>query len=213
MYDDMNECLTIKPGRMHAIVGSTDTGKTNLVKLIVKHNAKSWHRIYAMCGTLNVQDDYDWVKPEYKCFKPNEDFIKNIITYQENNLEIHSLLILDDVIGHLKFRTDIFNIIASSGRKYRLTVILCLQDFKNPSPIMRDNLATLYTTGLKEHSLKATYDLTKGFSSLKEFKDFIDSNTGDYQVVKFNLTGFSQNPIQIFLPPVCNRFRIVYKMS
>jgi len=78
---------------------------------------------------------------------------------------------------------------------------------------MRDNLATLYTTGLKEHSLKATYDLTKGFSSLKEFKDFIDSNTGDYQVVKFNLTGFSQNPIQIFLPPVCNRFRIVYKMS
>jgi len=55
MHDDMNEC----PGRMHAIVGSTDTGKTNLVKLIVKHNVKSWHRIYAMCGTLNVQDDYE----------------------------------------------------------------------------------------------------------------------------------------------------------
>lgn len=200
------DCLTLDNFGTTIIAGSSSTGKTTLMKQLIKHNASLFHKIYLICSTVDLQGEYDFLPR--KAIKPvSEASIKEIVEEQERNNKQRVAILMDDCIGKLKFQnSDLFDHLASSCRHYRIHQFILIQDLKKLSPTLRDNSKVLFVSRLKEHSLRACFDLSSTFSSFQEFKEFMNEACVDYQMIRFDLTG--KGEVKVFQPGLHPKFKI-----
>jgi len=85
------------------VAGSTETGKTTLVKHLIRFNALNYHKIYLICSTANLQDEYNFLPK--KAFLPvSEELMNKVVKEKEHNSKQRVLLILDDCVGKLRFQ-------------------------------------------------------------------------------------------------------------
>jgi energy-coupling factor transporter ATP-binding protein EcfA2 len=204
----VEECLDLDDFGTTLICGSTESGKTTLVKHLIRYNALSYHKIYLLCSTVDLQDEYSFL-PRQAILPVTEDSVKQIVEGQEANPNQRVAVIMDDCIGKIKFQnSNLFDHLASSCRHYRIKLFILIQDMKKLSPTLRDNCKVLFVTRLKEHSLKVCYELSSNFGSFQEFKSFMSQACQNYNVVRFDLTG--KGEVRVFNTGVCHRFRITW---
>ncbi len=180
----------------------------------MRHNAKKFNRIWACCGTSDVQLSYRDILPQKYILTPTDDVIKQIVEDQRKNTKYSTLIIADDVIGRLKFHNnDLWDQLASSCRHDNLTIWVVTQDLKKISPTMRLNAKVLFVTRLKEHSLKACFEMCSGFHSFTEFKIWMDNVSTDWRITRFNLnSGYSKSNYEVFKTGGAPKpFKLVYK--
>ena len=190
------------------IAGQTDTGKTNLVKLLVRRYATSFNRIILLSPTANLQG-VNFLQEKFIIKDVTPGKVEKIIAEQEKNKNWKTLLIFDDCIGSMSFKnSSVFDKLASSGRHYNTTIIHIVQDLNKLSPCIRDNSKYLFITLCKEHQLKTCFQLSTGFESFNQFKDYMKSHCKNYQIVRFNLSGDSETPHLTFKSEVSPKFRI-----
>ena len=78
------ECLPLELFGTTLIAGSTEMGKTTLVKHLIKFNALNYHKIYLICSTANLQDEYNFLPK--KAFLPvSKESINKVVKEQEQN--------------------------------------------------------------------------------------------------------------------------------
>lgn len=190
------------------IAGQTDTGKTNLVKLLVRKYATTFNRIILLSPTANLQG-VNFLQEKFIIKDVTPGKVEKIISEQEKNRKWKTLLIFDDCIGSMSFKnSSVFDKLASSGRHYNTTIIHIVQDLNKLSPCIRDNSKYLFITLCKEHQLKTCFQLSTGFESFNQFKDYMKSHCKNYQIVRFNLSGDSETPHLTFKSEVSPKFRI-----
>ena len=64
--DVIARCLDIKAPSMTFISGVTDSGKSYLIRNLVKANCHKYHKIIVICPTLNEEHkDYEYVEQKY----------------------------------------------------------------------------------------------------------------------------------------------------
>jgi len=96
------ECLLLELFGTTLIAGSTETGKMTLVKHLIRYNMMNYHKIYLICSTANLQDEYNFLTK--KGFLPvSEESINKVVKDQEQNSKQRVLLILDNCVGKLRF--------------------------------------------------------------------------------------------------------------
>lgn len=183
------------------IVGMTGSGKTQLLRELIRMQAiqKKFQRVIVMCPTADMQEKtpYDFMDQKNVLTKSSlfEEQIKGILKQQELRKKagqpVNTHLILDDVIGKIKFKhSDLWDEIASSCRHFNLSVTLLLQNISSAvPPILREAASQAFITKIKARDMKAVFELQSHFASIKPFQEYMTEHMRDYGVVRIELTG------------------------
>eukprot|EP01133_Synstelium_polycarpum_P012834 gene12834-15069_t len=107
----------------------------------------------------------------------------------------------------LQLHLPSLTIIAEFNQVYVLCPTADLQD-QYAFLDKKDNATTLYITHLKEHSVKTAYELGRGFSNEREFKEYLGISCRDFQVMRMNLTAKNKDPHITFKSILCPCFTI-----
>jgi hypothetical protein len=128
-----------------------NSGKTHLITHLLSRAVASnrYNMIMIMCPTSfngHYQQYTNKIIPGF-----SEKVINNVIKKQRKILEAgehrHVLLVLDDCVGHSQFKSPQFELLASQGRHYRISVWITTQHLKKMPPIVRNNADYLYLLG------------------------------------------------------------------
>ena len=196
---NIEDALTLEFPSTIIIAGSTKTGKSELMKNIIYKNYKQFNRIYLLCPFANTDKFYSFIPEKYRIEDPTDGDLTLIYNDCINNKNINTLIIADDCISKLNFeRGAASKIISATGRHINLSLIIVMQYLNNISPIIRDNSTYLFVTKLKSRSIKTIYDMTSCFNSEIECKRFLDTTCKDYNVIRFNLTGYNTKEYYVF---------------
>ena len=88
--------------------------------------------------------------------------------------------------------------------------MILIQNLKHLSPVIHNNADYLYITTLKEYSIKAAFELSRGFETEKQFKTFMNSvNKEEYRAVRFNLKG-GKDKYYVFQGQLCPPFQLSF---
>jgi hypothetical protein len=206
--DDSKKCMDLKFPSLTIIAGMSESGKTNLMKHLIRLHASKFHRIVVLCPTLDLQSSYECIDPNCLIREPSSGDIEKIMEQQSKFPNLRTMLILDDCLGSVRFRDNVFDRLASSGRHYNISTFIIIQDLKKITPTIRDNAKVMYVTKLKSHSLEACFDISNGFTNKSEFLTYINSNCRNHQIIRFNLSGDCEIPYMTFNPGICPKFRL-----
>jgi len=83
----------------------TESGKTNLVKQIIRHNSQNYHKIYLICSTINLQSKYDCL-PKQAVLPLSEESIEEVLEEQKRKNKQRVALIFDDVLEKMHFQNS-----------------------------------------------------------------------------------------------------------
>lgn len=192
------------------ILGGTNTGKSTLFINILKHNRDLFNEIFIVCPTLDSQDLLKGIVDNRHQIGPGEveDFFESLIVEQKKpiNKSRYVCVILDDVIGSVKFRSQTFDRLITGGRHSRISLFIVSQDLMKISAIIRQNVSVCFVTKIRDRSMQGLYDMC-GFNTFRSFSEFMNQNMKNYQVIKFNLSaGYdTDSSVQVFKPPVLTK--------
>ena len=203
----LEEALEINTPSFNILGGMTNSGKTNLLLLLLEHNARKFNKIYILCPTAEMQEAYrKVVPPGYIISEPTIENVEKIMKEQKINKKRHAALVLDDAMSTMDLQFNkVLERLAASGRHFRITTFVLLQHLNRCSTVMKDNASTLFVTCLKQHSVKTAYDLQGEFDDYSAFKRFLHEYTKNFGVVKFALTADVRERIQFFKPPFAGK--------
>jgi hypothetical protein len=209
--DDADECLQLKAHGLYIICGSSNSGKSNTIKNIVRRNCKRFHRIIVISPTSIQNSEYNYLSSKFVHSEYSQEIISNIVDIQKLNSHLHCLVILDDSVGIIDFNSKLLKNLWTSLRQYNLTFIISIQYLKSITPLMHNNCISLFVTKIKEHSLKSMFELTD-FSCIDRFKEFMNKVCVNYNIVRLNLQSkYNKESISVFNCGISPKFRLNYK--
>src|SRR5579875_462566 len=192
------------------IAGSTCTGKSELMKNIVYKNYKNFNRIYLLCPNAN-NSFYNFINDKYKIKDPCDADLQTIYDDCCKNPNIKTLIILNDCIERVNFRNGAASEITTCGRYVNVSMIIVMQYLNKISPVIRDNAKYLFATKLKSHCVNTVFEITSCFNNKNTCKRFLDVACKNYQVVRFNLTGYNKKDYLVFKNKKARNFIIEQK--
>jgi len=178
------------------IIGITGSGKSHLCKWLVKDLA--FHKKINNIGVISTtiiegSDKDDWSSiPTHKKMNYDvaEEYITNLIKYHRNlekqNINYHSLVIIDDCMGLIKFNNDKWVVILSTCRHYNISFIIIAQYIKKLPTIVRSQSSYFFFFRMTDHlEFRGCFETC--FSNMKynDFKLFVNS-IGKYQAIFFD---------------------------
>jgi len=156
LLSPVEECLDFDAFGVSIIAGMTESGKTNLVKQIMRYNSQNYHKIYLVCSTINLQSEYDYLSKQ-AVLPLSEESIEEVLEKQKRKNKQGVALIFDDVLGKMHFQnTNLFDSMASSCCNFRLHAFLLVQDLCQsalPMTALSRNGPTLFCWSLSGPSL------------------------------------------------------------
>jgi AAA+ ATPase superfamily predicted ATPase len=125
------------------VVGMRRSGKTTIIKDIIKNSNKKFDEVYLISETATLSHDYDDYVKENHIFELNES--EKVLTTIEKQQKAQKnpqlrnsiLFILDDVVT--SDNRDTWDKLAFMGRHLKVHVILLSQSMKAISPLTRKN--------------------------------------------------------------------------
>ncbi len=191
------------------IVGMTGSGKTTLVKRLVKTAAKQqqFHRVVALCPTNSLQGNvYRFLPKEYVKTNVTEELLEGILQQQEQGNSdgriLKTLLILDDCISYIGFKSNLWNRIASMLRHFNMSLFLVLQNISSSiPPILKENATTMFCTKLKMNSLKTIFGMQTKFGKESDFNEWFATAVKDWGAVRVELTSKEPALVAMKQPP------------
>lgn len=130
--------LPFKPPFIVALYAPPGSGKTTAVKSIVRHYATTWNHIVVVCCSPSLYNDYDFIPQEYIHSVYEDETLMKLIRYQYENDFPPGLIIFDDCIAQMNFRSKVVRTLLTTYRHLNLSVIFCSQKIMAGSTEMRD---------------------------------------------------------------------------
>ena len=130
-----------------SIVAKRNSGKSYLLRYLVKKQAHKFKKIFVICPTDSINSFYITITDKSCIFNEfNENWANQLIDQlmqvnSDNNQDKKRvLLILDDCMTDINFcKSKAMKTIYSRGRHFFLTIISASQYLKNLSPLCRSN--------------------------------------------------------------------------
>lgn len=180
------------------LIGSTMTGKTNLLKwLILKKLRFQYDLIILYSGYLDP-DDYDFL-PRENMFEDKVIFKNKINELMEENKRIkesgekppYILVILDDIVGSLSRNKMedmlLYEKIASRGRHLNIYCVFAIQNITLVTPTIRNNSHYIITNALPGTQVDVLYNIVGHATDKKKLAQFIVYACEDYKFIVFNV--------------------------
>jgi len=207
---DAKRFLTLELPSLIVVAGQTRTGKSNLVRLLITQACRNGqvNRVIVLCPTADMSKDYYYIKnKKYVKTDPTkmEEWIKQIykeqVDLKKQGVSYKTLLILDDVMGHISFGDDIWKQIAGQSRHSELSIIMVLQNISSsiPPPV-KENITTMFMTKMKANSLATAFKIQGHFSKQSEFEEYVRLNTVNYGCIRVDTGGLGSG-LSSWTPP------------
>lgn len=192
------------------ICGKTNSGKSILLKHILKTEASSFHKIFVISPTEPVNSFYKDIVPEKHIYeKFSEKWLKTLLEkmkelkQKEPDKKRHVLLIFDDCGAEENFyKSPALKELVCWGRHVGLSCVFLLQYLYMTPPVVRSNASYVVVGQMNQ---QATDLLADEFSmcskySRKEFIQTYHKNSRDFNffVIKCNSTKNNSDPQEIF---------------
>ena len=136
----LKDCSTI------IIFGIPKSGKSNLIKAIVRDAARNKYIDHCVLfSATKDKEDYDYIDDKYKYNALNLETLQKYIDIckEHNKREIvtKGLILLDDVLGELSLNTDLFTNLFACHRHYGISVIIASQAIIGIPPKIRSMIS------------------------------------------------------------------------
>lgn len=201
----------------YLILGKTNTGKTQSFKYLVRqYFCKVLNKIYVFCGTLEFNDDYDYIPKAYKSEDMDIDLIEQIVEKakikKRSGKHEQIGIVIDDAIGNLNLRDPFWDRLFSTSRHLNISVFVILQHIKYITPCMRVNIGYILITKVSDNNVDCLFELQNKFRTKREWKSFLDKNCVNYNlIVVDNYDPYKEDSIGIIRPPkTVKKFRLKY---
>jgi hypothetical protein len=169
-----------------------NSGKTHLITHLLSRAvaSKRYNMMMIMCPTSFNGHYQQYTKNIVPGF--NEKVIDNVIKKQREMLEAgkhrHVLIVLDDCVGHSQFKTPQFELLASQGRHFKISVWISTQHLKKMPPIVRNNADYLYMLGKQTVPVLKTFyeEFGADFGDFENFAEAVREASKNYGVFCIN---------------------------
>jgi predicted AAA+ superfamily ATPase len=179
----------IKTNFSLTISGACQSGKTHLIKYIVKSFKEEFDWIVLFSNTAGFNNDYEFLK-EYKHYSFGtigfDQKLKAIMNIQKKNREKGNkckiLMILDDIQGSIK-ESKVFSQFCSTYRHFNISLIFSVQYITAASTSLREISSHIIIFNQKTaNSLKACYEnyFQEEYETFNDFKRHFISSLKKY---------------------------------
>jgi len=189
--------------------GRTKSGKTNLVKYLIREavKRKQIDYIIVISPSGRVNNDYDFIERRFIHPSLSREFYNKLLRFQRDNGKPHCVLILDDCIGHKFLRQeDGLQSIVAKARHWNISVFILTQNCMDVRNSIREQIHTSYIFKQKSpQSIRNAYQLVADkIESVDEYKKK-NIKLKPYQFIYSKL----DDDIKIMkLDGVCKKFKI-----
>jgi len=194
------------------------SGKTYLIKYILTDLFKTKKVKYGIVfTTTNFTDSYDFIPENYVHSLYNEDIIKNLMEIQVNQIKENKkadpcFLVFDDMIGSIKFNSNIIKKLFSTFRHYNILIIISTQYLFSIPPLIRECTTYFVTFNIDSHrSIKAIYEsFMLDFDTLLKVKKFIKEHCIDYHFILIKTFEKKENKYSVMKSPKAKNIKMNY---
>lgn len=193
------------------ILGMSGSGKTNLLKCLVKQNAHNYDLIFLFSPN---EHEEAWLPRECRyhkiCMKRIEQiwaWAKTENSSRSDDNKYNILVILDDAAeGKALVRGDFFQDFITRCRHDNVSVIVCIQYLKIFPPCFRGNIQKYFICSANNESINALHGLCQSV----RFYPFEDHLKGieEGKVALLNFTPNNGNELSYVEVPLCENYKI-----
>ena len=196
---DWEEATEVKYPSNTLLVGMTNSGKTNLVKLLLYRAQKkrTFHRIIVLCpGGRKYNKMYSfmplkrewWKNPSLRKLDPKNhkhraiigsdyimeakiETIEEILAQHQRDPRLRTAVVLDDCLGIMNMRNaPILERLSASGRHSHISLFTLTQNISKVSTTLRTNCNTVYLSRSSGNSMRICS--TENSQSYRSFDKF-----------------------------------------
>ena len=194
--------------------GSSGTGKTNAMLVLLRRYARQFGAIFVFCGTKDISQDWSSVL-DPRCIFGVDDLTDRRIEMilklagRLKKRDKHTLVIVDDAMGATFHNNKVWDVLASSSRHSNLSLFVASQHAAKLSPIIKGNSNFVFVTKVSSQNLENLYEYVEGFENKAEFVSFLKENWGRGRIF-FNdkKDVFDAAPYEFLEVPKADPFRI-----
>lgn len=189
-WDFIDSCVTL--------VAKRKSGKSYLLRHIVKHYAHNYSKIFVCCPTEELRPFYSSFIPQnciYDTYTEEwgEELLIRLKDANKGTAEKDMkrvLLILDDLVSDFDFHNSkSIETIYSRGRHLGITMVLTTQYLKNVSPLIRSNSDVIMVGQQNKASVSLLCeDFLSGDITKPEFIKLYNKNTVNFNFLMINCT-------------------------
>lgn len=179
--------------KLIVVSGKRNSGKSKYIEYLFSKIGDEFDGIFVISPTAKLNNEYKWIPDLYLRTFYDEQFVENIIRHQVSTIKSGNnppnvCLILDDIIGNIDtHHNELFQILATKGRHYKITLIIIVQHMKSVlSPVIRDNLDLVFLSKNGYQNLDCLYQMISTNMQRTEFFNFIHDNTKDYSILIYD---------------------------
>lgn len=212
----LSQALDIQHPSTHIVVGSTNTGKTNLMKCVLVRAWKEqqFDRIVVLVGAPDRYNDYKYVPPEYVFTEPTIQHVEEVIRQQKEEFShVRTALVMDDCMGILEFtkkakdgqRVAAFPALAAAARKYNISLFIGIQSLTALSPSLRASATAIWAMRLHADEIDILYKLQIEYTKPAQYRALFANRT-KWDVIRVNIKDVSPQNMVFRCPKAPNRF-------
>ena len=187
------------------LIGKRHSGKSRLLKYLVKYERKKFKKIFVVCPTEKINRFYSDIVSNENIFNDyNEEWTEQLIEKMGNvnankpdKERKNILLILDDCIAFMNMhQSPTIKKLFSMGRHLNISVIITTQHLYSISPLMRSNADWLFVGQMNKQSTDLlSQEFLSGDITKEEFIKMINRGTKDYSFVIINCNSVKDNDL------------------
>lgn len=194
IMDHTDNCFEFKFPLLMATIAKRESGKSFMTKYLVHHwiNNKYIDDVVVFTQTNEANHEYHWVKPKRVIKGYDEKIMTGIMNKQIEQIKKkpkkvkNVLIVLDDMVGSLDAYSPIVRRLITTGRHYKISLILNIQIGKREfSTDFRTN-ADYFLVGYNgKQTFKHLFDEFEFNGNLAEFLTFMHKNTTSFNFVLY----------------------------
>jgi hypothetical protein len=187
------------------LIGKRHSGKSRLLKYLVKYERKKFKKIFVVCPTEKINRFYSDIVSNENIFNDyNEEWTEQLIekmgdvnANKPDKERKNILLILDDCIAFMNMhQSPTIKKLFSMGRHLNISVIITTQHLYSISPLMRSNADWLFVGQMNKQSTDLlSQEFLSGDITKEEFIKMINRGTKDYSFVIINCNSVKDNDL------------------
>jgi hypothetical protein len=181
------------------LVAKRNSGKSILLRYLVKCEISSFNKIFIVCPTECVNNFYKDLTPKDCIFDEyNDDWMMRLIESMTKNTTEKKkkvLIILDDAVADTDFHhTKALKILYARSRHIRISIILTTQYINSVSPFMRLNSDYIFIGQQNKRSIDIiTDEYLAGDIDKPDFIKLFNKSTKDFSFLVINNNSVKNN--------------------
>ena len=205
------------------ITGSKNSGKSELVRYIVRCYAKDFANVEVITPTALNGFYQNFIPASHIHDTYSDELVQGIVEKQEARKKtgkpVHMLLVCDDILAspNVRFearKASILNKLFCANRHYLISFLVIVQKMRGVPPLCRLNIDYVCFTRCMRSAWADIYEEYSGNADKKEFFRMLEESTMDYKILMYRakVARSSEHYSCFRIPPefLTRKFRLLY---